>query len=364
MVKIWRMSCSAKPALLDNVPNFDLPVALRGFGGRYVGGRIAHVEAEARAFATPDGETRSWPQSGHFAAGQLYAQIFLPADARSDCKIQFWHGGGLTGAQWEQTPDDRPGWLQYALEDGFDAIVCDAAERGRAGIPHSKIVNEAPVFRSNEQAWHGFRIGPEGGYNPDPTIARAYDRQKFPTDAFHTFCRQFTARWPGFTDTIQSAYDALLSEAGQGNIIIAHSEGARYALEAARRAPDAVTALILVEPAGAPSLPDQQDVSGLTQVPVLSVWGDFLNASARWQCFVEQFENYTRTVGLSRHDRIDLNTRCSPGHSHFPMLDHGNDAVWRLISDWISCLETRAAGAANKNQTFTVADRREEPSDT
>lgn len=337
------MSSFAKHPLLDAIPSFDPPIALRGFGSRYFGGRIAHVDAEARAFATPDGETQSWPQSGHFAAGQLYTQFFLPAQARGDCRIQFWHGGGLSGAQWEQTPDGRPGWLQYALADGYDVITCDAAERGRAGIPHSKIVNEAPVFRSNELAWHGFRVGPEGGYHPDPSLAQPYDGQRFPTEAFHCFCRQFTARWPGFTETVQSAYDALLAEAGQDNIIIAHSEGARYALEAARRAPGAVAALVLVEPAGAPALTTDKSASGLANTPVLSVWGDYLNDSARWQCFIEQFENYTQMVGLSRHDRIDLNTQCSPGHSHFPMLDHGNEAVWRLISDWITTLSLDAA---------------------
>ena len=25
------------------------------------------------------------------------------------------HGGGMTGAMWEQTPDGRPGWMQHFL---------------------------------------------------------------------------------------------------------------------------------------------------------------------------------------------------------------------------------------------------------
>ncbi len=327
----------SRPSIFDTVPRFDPPVALRGYGAVYVGGAVSRIEAAHRDFTGRDGEPQTWTQSGHYLAGQLYAQIFLPAQSRSDRRIQFWHGGGLSGTQWERTPDGRRGWLQMALAEGFDTVVCDAAERGRSGIPHPEIVKEAPLFRSNEMAWHGFRIGPKNGYDPDLTQAVAYEGQRFPTGAFHAFASQFTARWPGFTRAVKSAYDDLLAQSETDNVIIAHSEGARYALEAALRAPKTVRAVVIVEPAGVPAMSEMRP--DFRDIPVLALWGDYLARNKRWQSFHERFGCFVEDAGLTRCAQVDLNTVCGRGHSHFPMLDDGSEAVWALVSDWITGLE-------------------------
>lgn len=323
-------------SLIDTIPRFQSPVPLRGMGSCYLGGRTARVESHPDAFIRNGEDTLQWEQQGHFSVGQLYAQVFLPLHARQNATLVFWHGGGLSGTQWEATPDGRAGWLQCALADGFDSIVCDAAERGRAGIPHPAFVGEAPVFRSNERAWSGFRIGPEGGYTPDPDKRVVYEGQRFPFREFDAFSKLFTARWSAFRDDVQAAYAELIGRAGEAIVLIAHSEGARYAQRCAAEFADRVTALVLIEPAGACLELSPDDRARLRDVPCLVVWGDYLDRNSRWQTLQGRYASFAKSVSFEAHTAISLNDLGMRGHSHFPMIDHGNTEVWRCVSDWIS----------------------------
>ena len=101
-----------------------------------------------------NGGERPLDMNGSYAVGQMYAMEYRLARPRSPLPVLLWHGGGMTGAQWESTPDGRQGWLWRLLEAGHDVVVCDAVERGRAGwAMFPEIYAEAPVFRSAEEAW-------------------------------------------------------------------------------------------------------------------------------------------------------------------------------------------------------------------
>ena len=39
----------------------------------------------------------------------MYAQYFLSEPPNGRPPLAFWHGGGMTGAAWETTPDGRQG---------------------------------------------------------------------------------------------------------------------------------------------------------------------------------------------------------------------------------------------------------------
>jgi len=53
---------------------------------------------------------RRYRNDGAHMVGQMYAQHFRLAQPRYPIPIALWHGGGLTGASWETTPDGRAGW--------------------------------------------------------------------------------------------------------------------------------------------------------------------------------------------------------------------------------------------------------------
>jgi len=82
--------------------------------------------------------------NGDYMVGQLYVQHFRLAHAHA-WPVILMHGGSLTGACWESTPDGAEGWLTRLLRAGHDVLLVDAFERGRAGWPHVPSVLPSPA---------------------------------------------------------------------------------------------------------------------------------------------------------------------------------------------------------------------------
>lgn len=224
---------------------------MRGF---HVGGDRVELRGlpVAEVTAIPGGPTRRSDPNGFYQVGQLYVQHFQLAAPRGRVPLLLWHGGGLTGVTWEDTPDGHPGWHAFFMCRGWDTYFSDAVERGRASWARYPEINPGPPeHRPINQAWGMFRFGPDGGYNPDPAQRQSFPGQRFPVEAADQFEKQFVARWTTSNEMAQRAYDALVQQACPC-VILAHSQSAQFAQQAALNAPDRVQALVLIEPAGAP----------------------------------------------------------------------------------------------------------------
>ena len=153
----------------------DAPVLLKSLRSHFLGGRdaVAHGLPVLRRQVVGNGAARAVDMNGSYCAGQLYVQEYRLAEPRHPHPVLLWHGGGMSGAQWESTPDGRHGWLWRLLQSGYDVFVADAPERGRASwAMYPQIYDAAPIFRSKEEAWHLFRIGPaEGGATASVRLA-------------------------------------------------------------------------------------------------------------------------------------------------------------------------------------------------
>ena len=125
---------------------------------------------------------------------QAYVQRFVPASRVQDTPVLLVHGGGMTGACRESTPDGRPGWLTAFLRAGLPVDVLDNAERGRAGwcaVPD--VWPGTPIMRGEREAWEVFRLG-----LPENYAARTpFPGSQFPVDALAAMARQSVPRWPG-----------------------------------------------------------------------------------------------------------------------------------------------------------------------
>src|SRR4051794_37986807 len=87
--------------------------------------------------------------NGEFWVEQMYAQYIRLANPRARYPLLMWHGGGLTGATWETTPDGRTGWQMFFLRAGHDVYVSDAMERGRSGWTRfPEIFAGEPIWRT------------------------------------------------------------------------------------------------------------------------------------------------------------------------------------------------------------------------
>jgi pimeloyl-ACP methyl ester carboxylesterase len=317
-------------------------VVVDEIGSFFVGGQTVAVRdldpVEARF--TPHSRAIKIEQNGDFDAFQMYVQYVKVADGDGG-PLLLWHGGGLTGSIWERTPDERPGWQSHFLEAGYDVYISDAVERGRSSwARHPQIYSSPPVFRSKGEAWSLFRIGPREAY--DAPNRCGFSSSQFPVSAFDQFTKALVPRWLTNDAQTQEAYDALLLRLGPCTIV-AHSQGAMFALNAALRAPHLVRAVVAIEPSEVPQV-EGDALAALRDVPHLFLWGDYIDEHALWREAYANAQTYgdaLRRAGVPS-ERLVLPENGLAGNSHFLMLDRNSDHVARFVRGW---LEQHAAQA-------------------
>jgi pimeloyl-ACP methyl ester carboxylesterase len=307
-------------------------ITLRSIKSYYVGGadfKLRGLPVLNRQIV-PAADPRIVDMNGSYVVGQVYVQEYRLAKPRCPYPILLWHGGGMCGSQWEATPDGRDGWLWHFLRLGFDVLVSDATERGRSPwLKKGTCKDDLPIYRSQEEAWSVFRIGPPGSYAEDPSMRRSYDGQQFPTDAFDMFAKQFVPRWLGHLTMELKGYEALVQAVGPC-VLLGHSQGGGYALQLAQKKPDLVRAVVAIEPTG---MPDQ---AGGTNAPHLVLWGDYIARSELWcsyrrlaQEFIVTLEQNTQILQINLPD---MGVR---GNSHFMMLDRNSEDIAGLVGKWL-----------------------------
>lgn len=284
---------------------------------------------------TPSAPPMKVNPNGEFETGQLYVQYVRLAVPRARYPLLMWHGGGLTGVTWETKPDGAPGWQQYFLKQGHDVYVSDAVERGRASWSrYPEIFTSEPFFRPKHEAWEGFRIGPT--YDKDPTKRMAYAGGQFPVQAFDQFTRQAVPRWATNNAATQAAYDALVDKVCPC-VIVVHSQGSAFALQASLNAPGKIKGIVAVEPGGAPD-PASVNLSAVKDVPHLFVWGDNLAGNDGWTKLRAAPDRY-RAALLAQGgtaDLLDLPVQGIRGNSHMLMMDRNSDEVAGCIQAWMA----------------------------
>jgi pimeloyl-ACP methyl ester carboxylesterase len=309
------------------------PLVLARWGSFHVGGREVRVAGEPprEVLFTPGSAPALLDPNGTYLVGAMYAQVMEPAPRRGAVRLMLWHGGGLTGACWETTPDGREGWQHFFLRQGWEVVVSDAVERGRSGwtrIPEE--TGGVPVTLTVENPWQRFRIGPG-----TPQEGRVFPGQQFPADAqsWRNFIRGCVPRFTTTDDLTLAAYGALLGRIGP-SVVVAHSQGGFFAWRAAQEWPDKVRALVLVEPA---STGLAGKVAALADIPVLMIYGDYIEGDPRWPAIRARglaFADAVRAAG-GQVEVVDLPAIGITGNSHMIMMDRNSDAVAGLVQDWL-----------------------------
>src|SRR5690606_11946088 len=92
----------------------DQPITLARMGSFHVGGRavsVAGLPVATQPPLAPGGVPARLDPNGRYLVEQMYVQYFVPEPLRGRLPLLLWHGGGMTGVNWETTPDGREGWL-------------------------------------------------------------------------------------------------------------------------------------------------------------------------------------------------------------------------------------------------------------
>ncbi len=310
---------------------------VKEIGSYYLGGHMVHVEGLPKQevqFST-GAPVASYDPNGDVETGQMYVQVVRLTAPLATLPLVFFAGAGFSGSVWESTPDGRPGWQQYFLAHGFDTIVPDAVGRGRSTWSRwPQIYSAAPLFRTAQEGWALFRIGPH--YDSNPAKRQAWPGEQFPVQAWDNLVKQFDPRWTTIDGPTQDAYNALVQRECPC-ILIAHSQGAAFAIAAAVRAPDRVRASVGLEPRFTPD-PAKLDTAKLKGIPMLFIWGDNIDKDPAWENRLanpQKFEAAMRAQG-NRFDWVSLPERGIHGNSHMLMMDRNSEQIADIVRDWLA----------------------------
>jgi pimeloyl-ACP methyl ester carboxylesterase len=189
--------------------------------------------------------------------GAMYTEVWVPRQVRSPYPVIFFHANGQTGVQWQQTPDNRPGWAYRLVEQGYVVYMLDYPARGRSAyVPLPGPDGKTPIDGN---------LNIRTALDLERIWTNARERGDFPLKMNHT-------QWPGAgkigdpifdnfmksqvqsagasTTLARDATIALLDTIASPVILFAHSQGGGVAFEATEARPQFVKAMVSLEPGG------------------------------------------------------------------------------------------------------------------
>jgi len=274
----------------------------------------------------------------------MYVQYQIPQVIKPGASpVILVHGASHTGKTYEETPDGRMGWAEYLVRCGVPVYVVDQSGRARSGFDPSRS-NQAKIQGSppngtlipsfdeftNEAASTSFRFG--------------YPTTKFPVVALDQYYAQLVPNtetsypFPGSQNTVD-ALALLLDRIGPA-VVVVHSQSGAFGIDVAIARPGLVKALVSVEPASC-SVPPA-NISVFTQIPLLTIFGDFFNNSpvTEWpgnmSVCVNTVNNINAAGGIAKNIHLPTPPYGITGNSHMLMMDMNNLEIADIILAWLA----------------------------
>ena len=186
--------------------------------------------------------------------GAMYVEVMVPKQIRQKYPIVLFHGNGQDGTVWKQTPDGRPGWSYYLINNGYVVYIVDYPARGRS--PYVPDVDGKLGLRTAtelSQIWTGPTLS--GGDFPRMKLYTQWpsDSPKKGTKGdpvFDNFIKGQMQFVQGQEKTAVPAGIALLDAIGSPVILITHSQGGGIGFNVADARPNLVAGMVAIEPGG------------------------------------------------------------------------------------------------------------------
>jgi pimeloyl-ACP methyl ester carboxylesterase len=318
-----------------NERSLEGDLVIREMGSFFIDGDTVFAENPAPNFPLIE--------PGTITINQMYVEFQIPRGGDRHMPLVLIHGGDLTGATYETTPDGRMGWEEFFLRRRRAVYVPDQVGRGRSGFDLRAIndvkeglrpVSDLPTFLivPQQSAWTLFRFG--------PTPGEPFADTKFPVAAAGELSKQAV---PDINQSLPTPNPTLrhlatLADRLDGAVLLGHSESGIFPLEAALLEPKAVRGTVNIEPGGCNNegYTDEQ-IATLATVPTLVVFGDHLDALPLWTDAFADCQAFVQRVNDAGGDATmlyppDLGIF---GNSHMLMQDRNNLQIARLILRWV-----------------------------
>ena len=235
---------------LDGAPDASAampPAAIQTFSTEHLGSKAfyyaggEYVEAKAAFHGDRAGEK--------IMRGAMYMDVWVPKEIRQPYPIVLFHGNGQTGVDWQQTPDGRPGWAYYLLEQGYVLYMVDYPARGRSAyVPGYDGNIGIRTAEQLEEIWTN--VAERGNFPLKNQHTQWPGAGKVGDPVFDTFNKSQVHFAGASTALARDATVELLDTIGTPVILLTHSQGGGVGWDVAERRPDLVRGIVTVEPGG------------------------------------------------------------------------------------------------------------------
>ncbi len=146
---------------------------------------------------------------GAYVGGQqMYVEYMIPAQVRHPFPVVLVHGGGGQGTDWMETPDGRPGWFQYLVQEGYKVYVVDRPGHGRSPL-HPELHGGFPPTHITLESLAGRFTPPSAN----------------PAQAANEYQKNHT-QWPGPGNVGSTDLDQLVAGLGGSYVVTPPPPGA------------------------------------------------------------------------------------------------------------------------------------------
>jgi pimeloyl-ACP methyl ester carboxylesterase len=181
--------------------------------------------------------------------GQMYVDVWEPNNITQPYPIVLFHGNGQTGVGWQQTPDGRPGWAYYLLEQGYVLYMVDYPARGRSAYLPGGVHGDLGIRTAAQLQTIWTNVDEMGDFPLNDNHTQWPGEGKPGDPVFDEFIKT-QVQFAGQSTTLaRHAAIELLQEIGPV-ILLTHSQGGGVGFGVTDGAPGLVKALITVEPGG------------------------------------------------------------------------------------------------------------------
>jgi hypothetical protein len=340
------MSTYSGTTMAEDEDDIHGALVLKEQGMFYIGGDTVHTD-----WANGLNTSHPGARSGDIVINQMYVTFMVP-QVRRGVPIILMHGGTLSGACYETTPDGRMGWYEYFARKGHPVYLPDQVSRARSGFnltpfnevaagvrPPSALPNLFVVPKAG--IWQSFRLG--------PSLGTPFADEQFPVEAFDELTKQAIPDQNPESQKVPATNNLTplrLAELGikvGGGVLMGHSESGFYPELAALHNASGLRGLISVEPPSCPATTlSKEQIRTLAKIPTLVVFGDHIGdvsnpTTANWPRALAECEQYVNEIKEAGGDATMLHLPAAGvfGNSHMLFQDKNNLKVGDMILDWI-----------------------------
>ncbi|MGT2478663.1 hypothetical protein ACU4GR_06785 [Methylobacterium oryzae CBMB20] len=161
---------------------------------------------------------------------------------------------------------------------------------------------------------------------------------QFPLEAQGEFWKQMVPDWSATLPVPNPTVPALsdLAKRLKGAVLISHSQSGIYPFQTAALDRSGIRAIVAIEPAACPE-PGKDDLAPYKDMPILVLFGDYVDASPRWAPRLKQCRSFVAAANAAggKAELILLPEIGIHGNSHMLMQDKNSLDIADWLAGWI-----------------------------